>query len=114
MIRPFAGLSMGGLHALTIGPNELDTFAMIGAFRTAVPVNKAIATAIDSPEKTNDQLKLLWIAIGENDSLRRENERLTGTLDAAGIRFDWTLTPGGHSWPVWRDYLSKFAPLLFQ
>ena len=114
MNRAIAGLSMGGLHALTIGLNEMDTFATIGAFSAAVPDNEAIATAIDSPEKTNDQLKLLWIAIGENDFLLEENERLTGTLDAAGIRYDWTLTSGGHSWPVWRDYLSKFAPLLFQ
>lgn len=112
--RAIAGLSMGGLHSLTIGLNELNTFASIGAFSAAVPELEAISEALNSPSQTNDRLKLLWIAIGEDDFLLESNKKFIKALESAGIRYEWTLGKGGHSWPIWRDYLSKFAPLLFK
>jgi enterochelin esterase family protein len=30
------------------------------------------------------------------------------------VSHEWRLTPGDHSWPVWRDYLAEFAPKLFR
>ena len=112
--RAIVGLSMGGLHSLTIGLNELDTFSQIGAFSAAVPSLDVIGDALGDAKKTNEQIKLFWIAIGKDDFLLEENKRMTAAFDAAGIKYDYTLTEGGHSWPVWRDYLAEFAPLLFQ
>tara|TARA_R110002096_G_scaffold21440_8_gene69522 strand:+ start:1136 stop:2251 length:1116 start_codon:yes stop_codon:yes gene_type:complete len=111
--RAITGLSMGGLHSLTIGLNELDSFAAIGAFSAAVPNPEAVKEALSDPDHTNAQLNLFWIAIGEDDFLLGENKKFTATLDEAGISYDWILTEGGHSWSIWRDYFSKFAPLLF-
>jgi enterochelin esterase family protein len=112
--RAIAGLSMGGLHSLTIGLNELETFSHIGAFSAAVPTPEAVSEAFEDGEKTNEQLKLFWIAIGKDDFLLEENKKTIAALDEAGIKYDYTLTEGGHSWPIWRDYLAEFAPLLFQ
>ncbi len=111
--RAIAGLSMGGLHALTIGLNGLDTFSWIGSFSAAVP-EEAIAPVLADPEATNGKLKLLWIACGKDDFLLEENKKLTALLKEKGIRHEWHLTEGDHSWPVWRGYLADFAPRLFR
>ena len=112
--RAIAGLSMGGLHALTIGLNELDTFAWIGAFSAAVPEKTAVEEVIDDTKKTNEKLDLLWIACGEDDRLVDENREFVEWLEDSEIVHDWVLTEGGHSWPVWRGYLAEFAPKLFR
>lgn len=112
--RAIVGLSMGGLHSLTIGFNELDTFSAIGSFSGAIPNESAIQNALDNPDKTNNSLDLLWIACGEDDFLLEENRKLIEMLKKSGIEHEWNLTEGGHSWPVWRDYFAEFVPLLFR
>lgn len=112
--RAITGLSMGGLHSLTIGLTEMDKFAWIGAFSAACPKAESVASALGDSTVTNVRLKLLWIAIGKNDFLLKENHRFRDELKAAGIRHVYKETEGGHSWPVWRGYLTQFAPLLFR
>ena len=112
--RAIAGLSMGGGHSLTIGLNELDTFAWVGAFSAGVPGPEQVEAAMRDVDKTNEQLELLWIACGEDDFLLEENKKFIAILEERGIDHEWHLTEGGHSWPVWRGYLADFAPLLFR
>jgi len=111
--RAIAGLSMGGWQSLSTGMTNLKQFAAIGSFSGAVD-EKEIQTALDDPEGTNSKMKLLWIACGEKDFLLERNEQLISTLKTKGIQHEWRLTPGDHSWPVWRDYLAEFAPKLFR
>ncbi len=111
--RAIAGLSMGGWQSLSTGMTNLKQFAAIGSFSGAVD-EKEIQSALDDPKGTNSKLKLLWIACGEKDFLLERNEQLISTLKAKGIQHEWRLTPGDHSWPVWRDYLAEFAPKLFR
>lgn len=112
--RAIAGLSMGGLHSLTIGFNHLDLFSEIGSFSGAMPDPKAIKPALSNPERTNRLLDLLWIACGKDDFLLDENRELVGMLEEKSIDHEWVLTEGAHAWPVWRGYLADFAPLLFR
>ena len=112
--RAIAGLSMGGLHSLTIGLNELGTFAWIGAFSAAIPEEEALQSALKNADDVNRQLKLLWIACGREDFLLDENQAFVAGLEEAGINHKWLLTEGNHSWPIWRGYLTDFAPMLFQ
>ena len=112
--RAIAGLSMGGGHSLTIGLNELDTFAYVGAFSAGIPEREAVAIALDDPKKTNKQLKLLWIACGKDDFLLEPNLQCIAELEKSGINHEWHLTEGSHSWPIWRGYLADFAPRLFR
>jgi len=112
--RAIAGLSMGGLHALTIGLNELDTFAWIGGFSSAVPATEEVEAALADGEKTSEQLELLWIACGKDDFLLGENQTFIAALEEAKVEHEWLLTEGAHSWPIWRGYLADFVPLLFR
>ncbi len=112
--RAIVGLSMGGGQSLTIGLNHTDTFAWVGGFSSSVPRGDAVASALDNPEQTNEQLKLLWIACGKDDFLLSRNETFVGQLKEKGIKHQWHLTEGDHSWPVWRTYLADFVPKLFQ
>lgn len=111
--RAIAGLSMGGWQALSTGMNHLERFAWIGSFSGAVDETE-IQTALQDAPGTNARLKLLWIACGDKDFLLDRNTQLITTLKAKGLQHEWHLTAGDHSWPVWRDYLAKFTPKLFQ
>ena len=112
--RGIVGLSMGGGQSLTVGLGNLDRFSWVGSF-SGVPPDESVAKAVlaDAPG-TNAKLRLLWIACGQDDSLRARNEDFVAKLKASGVTHEWQVTPGGHSWPVWRGYLADFLPRLFQ
>lgn len=111
--RGIAGLSMGGGQSLTIGLNHADMFAWVGGFSSAIPNTESVAGAMQDPNRTNEQLRLLWIACGKDDFLKSRNEEFIGQLKEKGITHEWQLTEGNHSWPVWRGYLADFVPKLF-
>ncbi len=115
--RAVVGLSMGGGQALHVGLGRTDLFSQVGAFSAAVsdpPSNPAIQAFIADPEKSNQEVRLLWIAIGEDDFLLERNRKFTTYLKEKGIDFFYAETVGDHSWPVWRRYLHEFAGLLFR
>jgi enterochelin esterase family protein len=112
--RAFAGLSMGGHHALTVALNHHATFGWIGAFSAAPPPPKTVAAGLADAAATNRDLKLLWIACGKDDFLVQRNRDFIGLLKEKGIHHEFTETAGGHSWPVWRRYLTDFAPRIFR
>ncbi|MBP7049458.1 MAG: esterase [Phycisphaerae bacterium] len=112
--RAIAGLSMGGTQSLVIGLNALDRFAWIGAFSSGgldEDFDKAYPRVSES---TNAQLRLLWIACGQQDGLIGQNKKLVEWLKAKGVKLTWVETPGGHSFLVWRRYLADLASLLFE
>ena len=112
--RAIAGLSMGGSESLLVGLNTLDRFAWIGAFSSGGLSTNMISQFPNLDEKANKQLRLLWIACGEQDGLFASNQKLSEWLKEKGIRHTWVPTPGQHSFRVWRRYLGEFTPLLFR
>jgi enterochelin esterase-like enzyme len=112
--RAIAGLSMGGSESLLTGLNNLDKFAWIGAFSSGgIPED----FPKDFPwldAKTNEQLRLLWIACGTEDHLITVNRNLREWLKTKGVKATEIETPGMHTWMVWRRNLAEFAPLLFR
>ncbi len=110
--RAIAGLSMGGHESLFVALTHPELFAWIGTFSAGLNA-KAIA---DLPQ-TNAQkanLRLLWMACGVDDALLKPNQTVIAALKAEGLPVTTIETPGHHQWPVWRDNLLHFAPLLFQ
>jgi enterochelin esterase-like enzyme len=118
--RAIAGLSMGGLQSLLIGLNQLDKFAWIGAFSSALSLlddrrtpqlfsNLASATASSSSPKPN----LVWISCGTKDPLLPFNRSFIAWLKQRDVALVAVETAGGHTWLEWRDRLVQFAPLLF-
>jgi len=112
--RAFAGLSMGGHHALTVALNHHAQFNWIGAFSSAPPPTNTVAAALEQSESLNRDLKLFWIACGRKDFLFERNNDFSALLKSKGIRHEYVETEGDHSWPVWRRYLAEFAPKLFR
>jgi enterochelin esterase-like enzyme len=108
-----AGLSMGGLEAVTIGLAHTDYFASVIGLSAAVQKLDFQKQFIDmDAKKTN--LRLLWIACGSEDGLAAPNRRLVAFLKEKNMPVTQVEIPGLHTWLVWRDNLIHFAPLLFQ
>ncbi|QGJ71407.1 Carbohydrate acetyl esterase/feruloyl esterase [Planctomycetales bacterium 10988] len=112
--RGIVGLSMGGGQSLTIGLKHTDTFAWVGGFSSGTPEEATVQAAFEDVERTNRELKLLWIACGEDDFLLDRNKEFIQLLEQKGIDHEWMETEGAHSWPVWREYLADFLPRLFK
>jgi len=115
--RAIAGLSMGGGHALGIGLAHPEIFHWVGGFSASPPNGDLAAFFAPWAKSVKDKKhapRLLWLAIGREDSLLARNETATAWLKNAGVPFQWKLTDGGHEWTLWREYWGEFAPLLFQ
>jgi enterochelin esterase family protein len=110
--RAIAGLSMGGHESLFIGLTHPELFAWIGTFSAGLNPKTISELPTTTPQKAN--LRLLWMACGVDDALLKPNQTVIASLKAEGLPVTAIETPGHHQWPVWRDNLIHFAPLLFQ
>jgi enterochelin esterase-like enzyme len=110
--RAIAGLSMGGHESLVTGLNHPELFAWIGTFSAGLNAKTVEELPTDLGAKAN--LRLLWMACGVDDALLKPNREMIATLKARGLAVTAIETSGHHQWPVWRDNLIHFAPLLFQ
>ena len=109
--RAIAGLSMGGLEALTIGLRNPELFASIGGFSSSIfPVAGADLTKLDAKK---ENLRLLWVSCGTEDDLLSINRIFEMHMREEGLPVTAVETPGRHEWAVWRDNLRHFLPLLF-
>ena len=130
--RAIAGLSMGGNQTLNIAIPHLDKFAYIGVYssgiitagRGAPPAATPAApfaeawearnlTALDNAAAKRG-LNLLWFATGKDDFLLDTTKSTVALLKKHGFTPVFHQSEGGHTWLNWRDYLSEFAPMLFQ
>jgi enterochelin esterase family protein len=111
-----AGTSMGGLESLLIGLSHTDQFAWIGGFSSALTHFDSLrGQALPADLETRAaKLRLLWMACGTEDPLLAANQRSIAWLKLQGLPVTAVETPGGHIWPVWRNNLVQFVPLLFQ
>ncbi len=110
--RAIAGLSMGGHESLVIGLNHTELFAWIGTFSAGARASILSELPKLTPQQAN--LRLLWMACGVDDALLKPNREVIAALKTEGLPVTAIETPGHHQWPVWRDNLIHFAPLLFQ
>ena len=120
--RALAGLSLGGMHTLYTGVNNTDMFAYLGVFSSGwiIPMMNKLADAQyvymkNNADKINNNLKVLWISEGGKEDIAYKNGQIMlGRLDELKIKYNYYEYPGGHTWPVWRNDLYNFAPLLFK
>jgi enterochelin esterase-like enzyme len=129
--RAIAGLSMGGNQTLNIAIPHLEKFAYIGVFssgiisgaRGAAPADtttpfgaaweKQNLAALDNAT-TKRGLNLLWFSTGKEDFLIDTTRNTVELLKKHGFKPVFIESQGAHTWLNWRDYLSVFAPQLFQ
>jgi enterochelin esterase-like enzyme len=119
--RALAGLSMGGLQTLHAGVRNSEIFSCLGVFSSGWFANQP---ALSDPQYAymknntatiNSNLKVFWIAMGGKEDIAYNNcKTMMSKFDEMGIKYSYSEYPGGHTWPVWRNNLYKFAPLLFK
>jgi enterochelin esterase-like enzyme len=109
--RAIGGLSMGAAQSLSIGLHNLDQFAYVAAFSGGG--NRTEWEKAD-PAVLNKKLKVLWIGCGTEDPGYKGVKGMADLLTERKITHTYNESGGGHSWPNWQTYLSKYAPLLFQ
>jgi enterochelin esterase-like enzyme len=111
--RAIAGLSMGAGQSMSIGLHYLDLFSYIGAFSGAG--NRAEWEKMD-PNVLNQKLKVLWLGCGTEDKTVSFNsiQSFSDMLTQKKVKHIFNPSGGGHSWPNWQVYLSKYASLLFR
>ncbi|MCC7009689.1 MAG: alpha/beta fold hydrolase [Acidobacteria bacterium] len=141
--RAIAGLSMGGAESLYVGLNNLDRFAWIGAFSSAllllppaasVPAPQPAAapaagrgapTPLDPSvfdkafpnlsAKDNARIRMLWITCGTADGLIGQNRQFREWLRGKGMKFSEEEVPDmAHVWPLWRQNVTDMVPKLFR
>lgn len=117
--RALAGLSMGGLQTLYAGLYNPQMFSSLGVFSSGwLPNQSGISDRqygfIKDHKQAVDKLTL-WIAMGGKEDIAYNNcQIMMKKFDDLGVKYTYSEHPGGHTWPVWRDNLYKFAPELFK
>jgi enterochelin esterase-like enzyme len=119
--RALAGLSMGGLQTLYAGVKNNQMFSYLGVFSSGWWANNPTlsdpqyAFMKDNAAAINNNVKLFWIAMGGKEDIAYENCKIMlKKFDDMNIKYQYSEYPGGHTWPVWRNNLYTFAPLLFK
>ena len=115
--RAIAGFSMGGNHARLIGLQRMDLFHSVATFSGSigVPIEEAYGPLLADPDATNATLRLLWLAVGSEETrMLGQHQMLRDVLNAHRIRHTFVVEKGGHTWHVWRRNLRDLSTLLFK
>lgn len=115
--RAIAGLSMGGLEALTIGLKHPEAFKYVVGMSSAVHgehFDEHFPAMAGGNGNQFAQYKLLWVGCGTDDGLIEPNRHFVAWAKDRHLPVTAVETPGAHTWLVWRDNLMTVAPLLFR
>jgi enterochelin esterase-like enzyme len=110
---------MGGGQALAIGLTHPEMFSSVASFSAAMQIaNSAAWGGIDmdatlANADAINELDMLWVGCGTEDSLFDVNKRFSDQLTEAGVEHTFRITHGAHAPAVWSRYLHEVAPQLF-
>lgn len=125
--RAIAGLSRGGIQTMETAFLHPELFSYVGVFSSALiePENDRMrivsrapseiySLLMANPAKYNKQFRLFWLGQGGPEDISYAGHAvMRARFDEIGIKYQYFETPGGHTWPVWRECLYQFAPQLF-
>ena len=116
--RALAGLSMGGGHTIFTGFTHPELFSALGIFSPGLPrdFETRFKSVLADPKGFNAKVPTVWIGCGDNDGTVQYPRIKTWaeSVEKAGIHATFKTYSGAHTWPVWRNSLADFAPLLFK
>jgi enterochelin esterase family protein len=81
---------------------------------TSKEIESGYSYLIENPERTNQQLKLLWISVGDEDFLYKPTLEFMDYLKAKSINYKSLISTGGHTWMNTKLYLTETAQILFK
>lgn len=123
--RGLSGLSMGGGQSFFVGLSHPDLFSHIGIFSTGLfggipgtgkpfDVEETIPGLLSNSQQYNQDLKVLYISVGEQDPRISHTETTVENMRSHGLNVVYKHFPGDHEWQVWRKSIHDFAQLLFK
>jgi len=111
--RALAGYSMGGGQSLNFGLGHMDKFAWVGGF-SAAPNVKSASQLVPKPAETNEKMKLIYMACGDQDGLLSSNRDIHNYLTSKKVKHIWFVVKGAHETKVWQNDLYNFSQLIFK
>lgn len=119
--RALAGLSMGGLETLEVGLDHYHHFGYLwvlssGWFATDTDnyAKKAVYLKKIAADFNKTVRQLYFTQGGPEDIAYKNCQAMLKLFDAAGIKYEYSEMPGGHTWYVWRHDLYNMAQQLFK
>jgi enterochelin esterase-like enzyme len=111
--RALAGLSMGGGQTLNIGLVHPETFAWVGGFSSAPDTRQPPSALVPDPAVPK-QLKLIWLACGNQDGLIRISQAVHSYLKENGVPHIWHVDGNAHDTTEWDNNLYLFSQRIFK
>jgi enterochelin esterase-like enzyme len=93
--RAIGGFSRGGGQTLRTAFGNMDKFSWIccySAYLTPQEMEKEYKYVIENPDRTNKQLKLLWISVGNEDFLYKSTVEFMDFLAAKKVNYKSLVT----------------------
>src|SRR6478736_4906671 len=115
--RAIGGFSRGGGQTLRTAFGNMDKFAWIccySAYLSPPEMESNFKHIAQNADKTNKQLKLLWVSVGDQDFLYKQTIEFLYYLKSKNVKYKSLITPGGHTWMNVKSYVAQTTPLLFQ
>ena len=115
--RAIGGFSRGGGQTLRTAFGNMDKFSWIccySAYLTPAEMEKEYKFVYENPDKTNKQLNLLWVSIGNEDFLYKSTVEFMDFLKTKKVNYKNLVTTGGHTWMNTKVFLTETAQLLFK
>ncbi len=118
--RAYAGLSMGSLQGARFIMERPEVFSYAGLFTGFLaPRHHGIRPqpylkALDDAETFNNNIKVFFRAMGEQEASIPLFEEETALCEEKGIHYIARTYPGRHEWRVWRRAIKDFLELIFR
>ena len=115
--RAIGGFSRGGGQTLRTAFWNMDKFSWICCYSAYLPpkeMDSSFQSVVSDPGKTNNQLKLLWVSVGNEDFLYNDTAEFLNYLSSKKINYKSLITGGGHTWMNTKIFLAETAQLLFK
>ncbi|MEO6732148.1 MAG: alpha/beta hydrolase-fold protein [Ferruginibacter sp.] len=115
--RAIGGFSRGGGQTLRTAFGNMDKFAWIccySAYLSTPEMENRFKNVYEYPNRTNKELKLLWVSVGNEDFLYKPTIEFLDFLKAKKINYKNLITDGGHTWMNVKSYVNQTAQLLFK
>jgi enterochelin esterase family protein len=115
--RAIGGFSRGGGQTLRTAFGNMDKFSWIccySAYLSPAEMENGFTNVYKDADKTNQQLKMLWVSVGSEDFLYKPTIEFMDFLKAKKVNYKSLITPGGHTWMNVKTYVASTVPLLFQ
>lgn len=120
--RAMAGLSMGGMETMETCFQNIDMFSYVWVLSSSLAPGRdpkleaeRLGLTPENVARMNKQFRqLVFTQGGPEDIAYRNCENTRQTLDALGLKYEYTEAPGGHTWYTWRRDLYNLAQRLFR